>query len=170
LEEAKKLGYKKNKIKREIVEVKKKKDFKINIRSKKNLIKLQNRKYKKEPELEIEINEDKVYIPKNTYTHSVESNKGNLAKSKHSGHKTNNELLVGVFPKGEIKEFDSVNDAKEYIRENYKEFKNSPLTNISRAARQSGFYANNGGMAYNVKWSYKNKETETVDGVQIVKE
>jgi hypothetical protein len=79
-------------------------------------------------------------------------------------------LLVGVFPKGEIKEFDSVNDAKEYIRENYKEFKNSPLTNISRAARQSGFYANNGGMAYNVKWSYKNKETETVDGVQIVKE
>ena len=114
--------------------------------------------------------EIKVYVPKTTYSHTVESTKGNITKSKHSGHKTKDEVLVGIFPKGEVKEFDAVEDAKTYIRKNYLEFKQSPLTNISRAARLSGFYKNNGGMAYNVKWSYKPKETETVDGVRIESE
>ena len=137
------------------------KRFKINI--------VKNGKMKEYVKPE-KVEEDKKveYKPKTTSKHEVKSSAGNISGTPHSAHKTKDEVLVGIFPDGNIIEFDSVNEAKSYIQKTYKEFKKSPLTNISRAARQSGFYANNGGMAYNVKWSYKNKEDEyTVDGVRI---
>jgi len=133
------------------------------------MIKVEENEYNDEEyTTDIIIENSKVYIPKNTYTHSVESTKGNISKAKHSGHKTKNELLVGTFPKGETKTFNSVERAKTYIRENYPEFKNSPLTNISRAARGSGFYTHN--TAYNTVWRYICNETETADGCKIIRE
>jgi len=148
--------------KRAAVKDEPKKEFKITrAGGKKPLIKIQKETYKEEPVIEeVKIDEDKVYIPKNTYSHSIESTKGNIQKSKHSGHRTNQELLVGKFPKGEVKEFESVNDAKDYIRKAYPEFKTSPLTNISRAARGSGFYTYH--TAYNTIWNYIKKENENV--------
>lgn len=121
------------------VVVKPKKEFKINVHNKRPL------KVKKSTK------------------HAVKSTAGNLTGSKHSGHKTKDEVLVGIFPDGSIIEFDAVNEAKDYIRKTYKEFKKSPLTNISRAARKSGFYKDNGGMAYNIIWSYRSKDELIVE-------
>ena len=99
------------------------------------------------------------------YTHKVtkpnkvvkKSTAGNITRSKHSGHKTKNELLKGIFPNGEIKYFNKVNKAKAYVRKAIPELKDSALTNISAAARGSGFYKDKDGYAYGVKWSYVNK-------------
>jgi len=142
-----------------------KKEFKINVR------KAIKQVYKDEPELEVEVKEFTLPVRESSggYKQEVTSSAGNIKKSKHSGHKGNSEVLVGIFPNGEVLEFNMVNDAKDYIRKTYKELATAALTNISRAARGSGFYTHH--TAYNVKWSYKNKEEDyTVDGVQIVKE
>jgi hypothetical protein len=93
---------------------------------------------------------------KETYKHSVESAKGNIHKTKHSGHKTKNEVLIGIFPNGDVVEFDSVEEAKDEVRKRFPKLKTSPLTNISRSARRSGFYKD--GISYGVKWSYQAKE------------
>jgi len=104
-----------------------------------------------------------VYTPKASSTQTVKSTSGNLKGTKHVNHKTHKDILVGIMPNGDIIEFDKVIEAKDYIRETYKEFKTSPLTNISRAAHKNGFYAANNGMAYNIQWSYKTKEDEIIN-------
>ena len=87
-----------------------------------------------------------------------ESTAGNVKRSKHSGHMTKNDLLRGIFPNGEIKYFNKVNKAKAYVRKAIPELKDSALTNISAAARRSGFYATKDGYAYGVKWDYVTKD------------
>lgn len=89
--------------------------------------------------------------------HTKKSIKGNIHGSKHSGHKTKDEVLVGIMPNGDIYEFDTVNEAKDYVRKTFSKLKSSPLTNISRAARGTDFYAAHH-TAYGIVWSYKAKE------------
>jgi hypothetical protein len=156
LEEVKKLGYKKNKIKREIIEVKKKKDFKINLIKNGKKISIKDLP-KKEKKLDIK----QLQKQKETYKHSKESTKGNVSGTPHSGHKTKEEVLIGVFPNGDVISFDSVEEAKDYVKEIFPKLKSSPLTNISRAARGSGFYSEHH-TAYGVKWSYQNKSEDVI--------
>jgi len=131
-----------------------------------------------EPNIDIEedikvpefmLDEVKEYTqPGKGHKHNIGSNKGVPKGTKHSGHKSNDEVLMGIFPKGEVKYFDSVNQAKKYIRKNYKEFEDSSLTNISRAARGADPRYHHH-MAYNIKWEYKNKSDKyTVDGIEII--
>jgi len=137
-----------------------KKEFKINVR------KAIKQVYKDEPDLDVEVIEFTLPVRDTNagYKQTTKSKSGNLSKSKHSGHKTNQEILVGIeIGSGKRTEFNSVNDAKDYLQENFPEFKTAALTNISRASRKSGFYKDNNGRAYKHYWHYENKQKELIN-------
>jgi len=72
---------------------------------------------------------------------------GNLQHTPHSAHKTKKELLYAKFPNGDVMSFDTVEECKEEVRARVIKFKDSTLTNISKAARCNGKY-------YGCKFTY----------------
>jgi hypothetical protein len=93
------------------------------------------------------------YVPQE----NSDTPRGNLKRTKHTiGHKTKDEVLVGIFPNGDVVEFESwLNDAVPFVWERIPELKGSRLTGIPKAARRNK-------VAYGIKWSYQSKEQEVV--------
>ena len=102
-------------------------------------------------DMKVEIKEhsgfDNIKLTKTPYRHSKKC-------SKHSFHRTKDNRLEVIIPAGvisnreEVREFNSIKDAKSFIRKNIKFLKASALTNISSAVNGTGRFVNKRGQAY----------------------